>query len=102
MRRTRHAAQSAEATPPRPPASPAHIVRPGASAASTAPAATASGKAPAATFTFVNAPATGGEAGPQYQLLIRTTGYPAGTYTLSFKDTGDPVTHTLKFTITRA
>ena len=34
-----------------------------------------------------------------YHLLIRSTSYPAHTYTLSFKVTGDPVTHTIKFVI---
>jgi hypothetical protein len=37
--------------------------------------------------------------GPGYQLNVKTTGYPAGTYTLSFTVGGDPTLHTAQFVI---
>jgi hypothetical protein len=52
----------------------------------------ASGTAPTGTFTFLNK-------GPGYQLNINTTGYPAGTYTLSFTAGSDPTVHTAQFVI---
>jgi hypothetical protein len=57
----------------------------------------APGKAPSGNFTFIPATST---VAAHYRLLVRSTSYPAHTYTLSFKATGDPVTHTLKFVIT--
>ena len=54
----------------------------------------APGKAPAGTFTFLTL-----DQGPGYQLNIKTTGYPKGTYTLSFTAGGDPTVHTAKFVI---
>ena len=54
----------------------------------------APGKAPAGTFTFLTL-----DQGPGYQLNIKTTGYPAGTYTLSFTAGSDPTVHTAKFII---
>ena len=56
----------------------------------------APGKAPAGNFTFIPATST---VPAHYRLPVHSTGYPAHTYTLSFKVTGDPVTHTLKFII---
>ena len=37
--------------------------------------------------------------GPGYQLNIKTTGYPKGTYILSFTVSGDPTVRTLTFVI---
>ncbi len=54
----------------------------------------APGTPPSGTFTFMTL-----DTGPGYQLNIKTTGYPSGTYTLSFKATGDPTTHTVQFVI---
>ncbi len=54
----------------------------------------APGTPPSGTFTFMTL-----DTGPGYQLNIKTTGYPSGTYTLSFKVTGDPTTHTVQFVI---
>ena len=54
----------------------------------------APGKAPTGTFTFLTL-----DQGPGYQLNIKTTGYPAGTYTLSFTAGGDPTVHTAQFVI---
>ena len=54
----------------------------------------APGKAPAGPFTFLTL-----DQGPGYQLNIKTTGYKAGTYTLSFTAGGDPTIHTAKFVI---
>ena len=54
----------------------------------------APGKAPTGTFTFMTL-----DQGPGYQLNDKTTGYPAGTYTLSFTAGGDPTIHTAKFII---
>ena len=54
----------------------------------------APGKAPTGTFTFL----TLGQ-GPGYQPNIKTTGYPADTYTLSFTASGDPTVHTAQFVI---
>jgi YVTN family beta-propeller protein len=54
----------------------------------------APGKAPTGTFTFLTL-----DQGPGYQLNIKTAGYPAGTYTLSFTVSGDPTVHTAKFVI---
>jgi Bacterial Ig-like domain (group 3)/Glycine rich protein len=54
----------------------------------------APGKAPAGTFTFLTL-----DQGPGYQLNVKTTGYPAGTYTLSFTASGDPTVHTAQFVI---
>ena len=54
----------------------------------------APGKAPAGTFTFLTL-----DQGPGYQLNVKTTGYPAGTYTLSFTAGSDPTVHTTKFVI---
>ena len=39
------------------------------------------------------------DVGPMYQLNIKTTGYPVGTYALSFTVSGDPVVHTVAFVI---
>lgn len=50
---------------------------------------------PSGTFTFLTLPGLG----PGYQLNIKTTHYPAATYTLSFTATGDPVTHTVQFVV---
>jgi hypothetical protein len=55
----------------------------------------APGKAPTGTFTFMTLPGQG----PGYQLNIKTSGYPAGTYTLSFTVSGDPTIHTAQFQI---
>ena len=33
------------------------------------------------------------------QLNVKTTGYPKGTYTLSFTASGDPTVHTAQFVI---
>jgi hypothetical protein len=52
----------------------------------------APGTAPTGTFTFL-------DHGPGYELPVNTTGYPAGTYTLSFTADGDPTIHTAQFTI---
>ena len=54
----------------------------------------APGKAPSGTFTFLTL-----DQGPGYQLNVKTTGYPPGTYTLSFTVSGDPTVHTAKFVI---
>jgi hypothetical protein len=54
----------------------------------------APGQAPAGTFTFVRLPG-----GPGYQLNVKTTGYPAGTYALSFKAGSDPTSDTAQFVI---
>jgi hypothetical protein len=54
----------------------------------------APGKAPSGAFTFLTL-----TQGPGYQLNIKTTGYPAGTYTLSFTAGADPTVHTAKFII---
>lgn len=59
----------------------------------------APGKAPAGTFTFIP---TAGSVAAHYRLLVRSSFYPPRTYTLSFKVTGDPVSHTLTFIITQA
>lgn len=55
----------------------------------------APGTPPTGTFTFLTLP----DSGPGYQLNVKTTRYPAATYTLSFTATGDPVTHTVQFII---
>jgi hypothetical protein len=55
----------------------------------------APGIPPSGPFTFM--PTLG--AGPGYQLNVKTTKYPAGTFTLSFTAAGDPVTHTVKFVL---
>jgi hypothetical protein len=55
----------------------------------------APGTAPSGTFTFLTLP----DQGPGYQLDVKTTGYPAGTYTLSFTAGSDPTTHTATFVI---
>jgi hypothetical protein len=34
-----------------------------------------------------------------YQYNVKSTGYPAATYTLSFTVAGDPVPHTVRFVI---
>ena len=52
------------------------------------------GKTPGGTFTYQML-----DQGPGYQLNIKTTGYPAGTYTLSFTVSGDPTVHTAQFVI---
>jgi hypothetical protein len=54
----------------------------------------APGKTPGGTFTYQML-----DQGPGYQLNIKTTGYPAGTYTLSFTVSGDPTVHTAQFVI---
>ena len=54
----------------------------------------APGQAPAGPFTFVRL-----HRGPGYRLNVKTTGYPAGTYTLSFKAGSDPTVHTAQFVI---
>jgi len=54
----------------------------------------APGTAPTGTFTFLTL-----DQGPGYQLNVKTTGYPAGTYTLSFTAGGDPTVHTAQFVI---
>lgn len=48
------------------------------------------GTAPAGTFTYT---------GWDYKLDIKTQNYPATTYTLSFAVLGDPVSHSLTFTL---
>lgn len=53
------------------------------------------GKAPSGNFTFMPT----GDAGPMYQFNVKTTGYPAGSYTLSFSASGDPVTHRVQFVV---
>ncbi len=55
----------------------------------------APGTAPSGTFTFLTLPGFG----PGYQLNVKTTHYPAATYTLSFTATGDPVAHTVQFVV---
>jgi Bacterial Ig-like domain (group 3)/IPT/TIG domain len=52
----------------------------------------APGTPPSGAFTF-----TTFDTGPGYLLNVKTKDYPAGTYTLSFIVTGDPVTHTVQF-----
>jgi hypothetical protein len=54
----------------------------------------APGVAPTGTFTYMK-----GDSGPMYQFNVKTTGYPPGTYTLSFTVTGDPNVHTVNFVI---
>jgi hypothetical protein len=54
----------------------------------------APGKAPTGTFTFLTL-----DQGPGYQLNVKTTGYPKGTYTLSFTAGSDPTVHTAQFVI---
>lgn len=54
----------------------------------------APGKAPTGTFTFMTF-----SQGPGYQLNVKTKGYPAGTYTLSFTAGSDPTTHTVQFVV---
>ena len=54
----------------------------------------APGKAPTGTFTF-----TTSNQGPGYQVNVKTTGYPAGTYTLKFTAGADPTTHTVTFMV---
>jgi hypothetical protein len=53
------------------------------------------GRPPSGTFTFL----TTGPAAPGYEKDVRTAGYPAGTYTLSFTAGSDPTTHTAPFVI---
>ena len=36
---------------------------------------------------------------PRHQLNVKTAGYPAGTYTLSFTADSDPTTHTAQFVV---
>ena len=55
---------------------------------------TAPGIAPSGNFTFMTF-----DTGPGYQLNVKTTRYPSGTYTLSFTVTGDPTTHSVQFVI---
>lgn len=55
----------------------------------------APGTAPTGTFTFLTLP----DQGPGYQLNVKSTGYPKGTYTLSFTVSGDPTVHTAQFVI---
>jgi uncharacterized protein involved in high-affinity Fe2+ transport len=52
------------------------------------------GKAPTGTFTF-----TTFNQGPGYQVNVKTTSYPAGTYTLKFTAGADPTTHTVTFMV---
>jgi hypothetical protein len=52
------------------------------------------GTAPHGTLTAVNLGLW-----PCYQLNINTTGYPAGSYTLSFTADNDPTTHKARFTV---
>jgi hypothetical protein len=54
----------------------------------------APGTAPRGTFTYLTL-----DQGPGYQLNVKTTGYPAGTYTLSFTAGSDPTTHTAQFVV---
>jgi hypothetical protein len=54
----------------------------------------APGKAPTGAFTFTTMQGV-----PGYQLNIKTTGYPPGTYTLSFTAGHDPTIHTAQFVI---
>jgi hypothetical protein len=54
----------------------------------------APGKASAGTFTYMTF-----SQGPGYQLNVKTKGYPAGTYTLSFTAGSDLTTHTIQFVI---
>lgn len=53
------------------------------------------GVIPSGTFTYMPI----GDSGPMYQLNVKTTGYPAGTYTLTFTVAGDPTPHTVSFAI---
>jgi hypothetical protein len=53
------------------------------------------GAQPIGKFTFVST----SPIGPFYHLNVKTTGYPAHTYTLSFTVSGDPVAHTVNFVI---
>ena len=46
-------------------------------------------------FTFLTLP----DRGPGYQLNVKTTGYPAGTYTLLFTAGSDPAIRTATFVI---
>ena len=55
----------------------------------------APGKGPAGPFTFLTLP----DRGPGYQLNVKTTGYPAGTYTLLFTAGSDPAIRTATFVI---
>ena len=55
----------------------------------------APGTPPRGTFTFI----TFEPEGPGYQLNVKTTGYPPGSYTLSFTAGADPTVHTAKFAI---
>jgi IPT/TIG domain/Bacterial Ig-like domain (group 3) len=52
----------------------------------------APGTPPSGPFSFVTF-----DTGPGYLLNVKTRHYPAGTYTLSFTATGDPVIHTVQF-----
>ena len=54
----------------------------------------APGKAPTGTLDFLTL-----DQGPGYQLSVKTTGYPAGTYTLLFTADTDPTTHVAKLLI---
>ena len=55
----------------------------------------APGTPPSGNFTFL----TKGSAAPGYELDVKTAGYPARTYTLSFTAGSDPTTHTAPFVI---
>jgi hypothetical protein len=55
----------------------------------------APGEAPTGTtFTFMTF-----TQGPGYQVNVKTTGYPAGTYTLTCTAGADPTTHTVTFVV---
>jgi hypothetical protein len=55
----------------------------------------APGSAPTGTFSYLS----NGDSGPMYQLNVKTTNYPAGTYMLTFSVAGDPIPHTVNFVI---
>ena len=55
----------------------------------------APGVPPRGVFTYMSI----SDSGPMYQLNVKTTGYPAGTYTLMFTVTGDPIQHTVSFVV---
>jgi hypothetical protein len=54
----------------------------------------APGTPPSGTFTYMAL-----DTGPGYKFNVKTSRYPAATYTLSFTATGDPVTHTIQFVV---
>jgi hypothetical protein len=52
------------------------------------------GAAPSGSFSFSSL-----DQGPGYQLDVKTTSYPPGTYALSFTASGDPTAHTAEFVV---